>query len=152
MVAAFDAAIGPPPRLLVVDDEEPHMRALCATLAAEGFEAAGFTSPQEALGTLASQRFDLLLTDLQMPGMDGISLLATARQIDTDLIGIVMTGHGTIDSAVKAMQAGALDYIQKPFKLKVILPVLKRGLEIRRLRTENIELRETQAMIQRLND
>jgi light-regulated signal transduction histidine kinase (bacteriophytochrome) len=87
-----------------------------------------------------------------MPGMDGISLLASARRIDADLIGIVMTGHGTIDTAVKAMQAGALDYIQKPFKLKVILPVLKRGVEIRRLRTENIELRETQAIIQRLND
>ena len=152
MVAVLDDATGPPPRLLVVDDEEPHMRALCATLAAEGFEASGFTSPQEALGALASERFELLLTDLQMPGMDGISLLASAREIDADLIGIVMTGHGTIDTAVKAMQAGALDYIQKPFKLKVILPVLKRGLEIRRLRTENIELRQTQAIIQRLND
>jgi light-regulated signal transduction histidine kinase (bacteriophytochrome) len=63
-----------------------------------------------------------------------------------------MTGHGTIDPAVKAMQAGALDYIQKPFRLKAILPVLKRGLEIRRLRTENIELRETQTIIRRLND
>jgi signal transduction histidine kinase len=152
MVAVFDAAKGPPPRLLVVDDEEPHMRALCATLAAEGYEAAGFTSPQEALGALSRERFELLLTDLQMPGMDGIALLASAREIDSDLVGIVMTGHGTIDTAVKAMQAGALDYIQKPFKLKVILPVLKRGLEIRRLRTENIELRETQAITQRLND
>jgi two-component system sensor histidine kinase/response regulator len=152
MVAVLDIATGPPPKLLVVDDEEPHMRALCATLAAEGFDASGFTSPQEALDALLSERFELLLTDLQMPGMDGIALLAAARVIDADLIGIVMTGHGTIDTAVKAMQAGALDYIQKPFKLKVILPVLKRGIEIRRLRTENIELRETQAIIRRLND
>jgi light-regulated signal transduction histidine kinase (bacteriophytochrome)/CheY-like chemotaxis protein len=136
----------------VVDDEEPHTRALCATLAAAGYQTYGFTSPWEALSALASERFDLLLTDLQMPGMDGISLLASAREADANIVGIVMTGHGTIDAAVKAMQAGALDFIQKPFKLNVILPVLKRGLEIRRLRTENVELRESQAVISRLND
>jgi len=139
-------------RLLVVDDEEAQMRALCNTLAAEGFAASGCTSPRAALESLNEARFDLLLTDLMMPGMDGIALLAAARVIDPDLIGIVMTGHGTIDTAVKAMQAGALDYIQKPFKLKAMLPVLKRGLEIRRLRTENSELRKAQATIQRMNE
>ncbi len=139
-------------RLLVVDDEEAQMRALCNTLAAEGYATSGFTSPQAALAVLRERPFDLLLTDLMMPGMDGIALLAAATHIDPDLIGIMMTGHGTIDTAVKAMQAGALDYIQKPFKLKAILPVLKRGLEIRRLRTENSELRQAQATIQRLND
>jgi two-component system sensor histidine kinase/response regulator len=150
MSAVFDAVA--PARLLVVDDEEPQMRALCATLAAEGFNATGFTSPQAALKALLTERFELMMTDLQMPGMDGIALLAEARQIDPDMIGVVMTGHGSIDTAVKAMQGGALDYIQKPFKLKAILPVLRRGLEIRRLRTENVELRETQAIIRRLND
>jgi signal transduction histidine kinase len=152
MAAASHASELTQARLLVVDDEEPQMRALCSTLAGEGFTATGFTSPQSALNALRSERFELLLTDLQMPGLDGIALLAAAREIDSDLIGIVMTGHGTIDTAVKAMQAGALDYIQKPFKLKAILPVLRRGLEIRRLRTENVELRERQAIIQRLND
>jgi signal transduction histidine kinase len=141
-----------PARLLVVDDEEAQMRALCNTLAAEGYVTSGFTSPESALGALGAQPFDLLLTDLMMPGMDGISLLAAAKRIDPDLVGIMMTGHGTIDTAVKAMQAGALDYIQKPFKLKVMLPVLRRGLEIRRLRTENSELRQAQATIQRLNE
>jgi signal transduction histidine kinase len=152
MAAWTDAAKPETVKLLVVDDEEPHMRALCATLSVEGFSAAGVTSPQAALQTLLAERFDLLLTDLQMPGMDGIALLAAAREIDPQLVGIVMTGHGTIDTAVKAMQAGALDYIQKPFKLKAILPVLRRGLEIRRLRSENVELRETQVIIRRLND
>jgi light-regulated signal transduction histidine kinase (bacteriophytochrome) len=74
--------------------------------------------------------------------MDGISLLAAARRIDPELVGIMMTGHGTIDTAVRAMQAGALDYIQKPFRLKAILPVLRRGIEIRRLRMANRELEE----------
>jgi two-component system sensor histidine kinase/response regulator len=152
MAAWMDAAKPETVKLLVVDDEEPQMRALCATLAVEGFTSTGVTSPQSALRALLGDRFDLLLTDLQMPGMDGIALLAAAREIDPQLVGIVMTGHGTIDTAVKAMQAGALDYIQKPFKLKAILPVLRRGLEIRRLRSENVELRETQTMIRRLND
>ncbi len=139
-------------RLLVVDDEEPQMRALCDTLSAEGYVTAGFSSPQSALAELSHASYDLLLTDLMMPGMDGISLLAAARRVDPELVGIMMTGHGTIDTAVRAMQAGALDYIQKPFRLKAILPVLRRGLEIRRLRTENSELRFAQATIQRLNE
>jgi signal transduction histidine kinase len=139
-------------RLLIVDDEEPQMRALCNTLSCEGFSVSGFTSPVSALAALERGAYDLLLTDLQMPGMDGIALLAAARRIDPDLIGIMMTGHGTIDSAVKAMQAGALDYIQKPFRLKAMLPVLTRGLEMRHLRTENSELRKAQETILRLNE
>ncbi len=140
------------PRLLIVDDEEAQMRALCNTLSAEGYLTHGSTSPEAALETLRRERFDLLLTDLMMPGIDGIELVAAAKGIDPDIVGIVMTGHGTIDTAVKAIQAGALDYIQKPFRLKVILPVLKRGLEIRRLRAENTELRQAQATINRLNE
>jgi hypothetical protein len=149
MVAEAQAGTG---RLLVVDDEEPQMRALCDTLSAEGYVTAGFSSPQAALAALSQASYDLLLTDLMMPGMDGIALLAAARRVDPEIVGIMMTGHGTIDTAVRAMQAGALDYIQKPFRLKAILPVLHRGIEIRRLRTENSELRLAQATIQRLNE
>jgi signal transduction histidine kinase len=137
-------------RLLIVDDEEPQMRALCDTLGAEGYATVGFSSPQSALAALSQSSFDLLLTDLMMPGMDGIALLAAARRIDPELIGIMMTGHATVDSAVHAMQAGALDYIQKPFRLKTVLPVLRRGLEIRQLRAENSELRKAQDTIRRL--
>jgi signal transduction histidine kinase len=143
---------GVAPRLLIVDDEEAQMRALCNTLSAEGYSTRGFTSPEAALEALRAEPFELLLTDLMMPGIDGIALMAAAKSVDPDLVGIVMTGHGTIDTAVKAMQAGALDYIQKPFRLKVILPVLQRGLEIRRLRAENSELRQAQATITRLNE
>ena len=152
MPPAESSARSSSPRLLIVDDEEAQMRALCNTLSAEGYLTKGVTSPQAALDTLQTEPFELMLTDLMMPGIDGIALLAAAKRIDPDLVGIVMTGHGTIDTAVKAMQAGALDYIQKPFRLKVILPVLQRGLEIRRLRAENSELRQAQATITRLNE
>src|SRR5688572_22582167 len=77
-----------------------------------------------------------------MPDMDGVSLLRDALVIDPDLVGIVMTGHGTVATAVDAMKVGALDYILKPFDLSAIRPVLVRALDVRRLRMENIRLRE----------
>ena len=83
-----------------------------------------------------------MLTDLQMPEMDGIALLTAARAICPDQVAIVMTGHATIDTAVKALQAGALDYIVKPFNLKAILPVINRALAVRELRRTNRQLEE----------
>jgi light-regulated signal transduction histidine kinase (bacteriophytochrome)/CheY-like chemotaxis protein len=118
------------------------MRALCETLGAAGYTTQGFNSPAAALAALQPGSFDLLLTDLMMPGMDGIALLAAARRIDPDIGAIVMTGQGTIDTAVQAMQGGALDYILKPFRLAVILPVIARALDLQRLRRENAMLQE----------
>ncbi|MBV8806784.1 MAG: response regulator, partial [Sinobacteraceae bacterium] len=129
-------------RLLIVDDELALMNALCRTLELEGYSTTGFTSARAALEQLAGREFDVLLTDLMMPEMDGIALLRAAQQIDRDLVGIVMTGHGTIDTAVKALQAGALDYVTKPFRLDNLIPALTRALATRRLQTENIRLRE----------
>ena len=127
-------------KLLIVDDEAAQMKALCNTLENEGYATTGFTFAKDALSELRSQPFDLVLTDLMMPEMDGIALLRAAREIDSNVVGIVMTGHGAIDTAVEAMKAGALDYILKPFKLSGILPVLSRALGVRRLRMENEEL------------
>ena len=128
------------PRILIVDDEIRNMQALCDTLPAYGFQTFGCTSGEAALEALRSETFDLMLTDLMMPGIDGIGLLDLARQIDPDLVAVVMTGEGTIATAVGAMQAGAFDYVLKPFKTSVALPVLSRSLEVRRLRMENSEL------------
>ncbi len=128
------------PRLLIVDDESVQMKALCDTLTLEGFATTGFVSAAAALAELRTQEFDLLLTDLMMPEMDGITLLAAAREISPDVVAIVMTGHAAIDTAVKAMQAGALDYIVKPFKLAAMLPIINRALSMRQLRLANREL------------
>jgi signal transduction histidine kinase len=123
-----------------VDDEVRQMTALCDTLRDHEYEVTGFASARAALEALRGAKFDLVLTDLMMPEMDGISFLRSAREIDRDLVGVMMTGHGTIDTAVEAMKAGALDYILKPFKLSAVLPVLSRALTVRRLRLENIAL------------
>jgi two-component system sensor histidine kinase/response regulator len=127
-------------RLLVVDDEVAQMTALCNTLEHEGYRPTGFSSPKQALAQLRPGQHDLLLTDLMMPELNGIELIRSARATDPELAGVVMTGHGTIDTAVAAMQVGALDYVLKPFKLNVILTVIARALDIRGLRIENAAL------------
>ena len=129
-------------RLLIVDDEAELKDALCETLADEGYKTVGATSGAEGLQALEKQDFDLLLSDLMMPGMDGIQLLRKALEIDPNLVGIIMTGQGTIPSAVEAMKVGAFDYVLKPFDLKTMLPILERAMETRRLRLENIRLRQ----------
>jgi two-component system, sensor histidine kinase and response regulator len=129
-------------RLLIVDDEVEQMRALCETLGEAGHATRGFHCPESALAALREGEFDLLLTDLMMPGMDGITLIAAARQIDPHIGAIVMTGHGTIDTAVQAMQGGALDYILKPFRLQEVQAVLARALDVHALRRENALLQE----------
>ena len=130
----------PRPRILVVDDESAQMQALCRTLPDHGYATVGFADGAAALAELQRAKCDLLLADLMMPDMDGIALLQAAHTIDPDLVGIIMTGAGTIATAVEAMKAGAFDYILKPFKLSVIIPVLERALAMRRLRIENAEL------------
>jgi signal transduction histidine kinase len=130
----------PSTRILIVDDEAAQMKALCHTLGDEGYQTTGFASAKAALAELRNKKYDLVLTDLMMPEIDGIALLRAALEADPELIGVVMTGEGTIATAVEAMKAGALDYILKPFKLSAILPVLSRALAVRRLRMENAEL------------
>jgi two-component system, sensor histidine kinase and response regulator len=137
-------------RILIVDDEVAQMSALCETLSAHGYETQGVPSGREALIALQNQSFDLILTDLMMPEMDGIAVLKAALEIDPNLVGIMMTGAGTIATAVEAMKSGALDYILKPFKVSAILPVLSRALAVRQLRVENAEL--TRSLKQRTID
>ncbi|MBX3664681.1 MAG: EAL domain-containing protein [Burkholderiales bacterium] len=135
-----------PARLLIVDDEVASMRALRDTLRLQGYDTIGVTSGQDALATLRQTSFDVLLTDLMMPGMDGVELLTAAREIDSQIVGVLMTGRGTIETAVDAMKAGALDYVLKPIRLSAIQPVLARAIGVRRLRMENLDLRNTVAI------
>jgi len=135
--------IAPIARVLVVDDERDLVTALCRTLEAQGYSTTGAASGAQALDALRAAaivdttRFDVLITDLTMPAMDGITLLRAVQHIDANLVVIIMTGHGTVDTAVDAMKNGALDYILKPFNLRVALPVLSRAVAMRQLRLEN---------------
>jgi two-component system, sensor histidine kinase and response regulator len=128
--------------LLIVDDEPASMRALCDTLENEGYQTSGCTTAGEALSAMRERRFDLLLADLQMPGTNGIELMKSAQLIDPTLVAVIMTGHGALETAIAAMKAGALDYIQKPIKLATALPVLERALAVRQLRLEKTRLEQ----------
>ena len=129
-------------RLLILDDEVELMRALSESLADQGFATQGFSAPADALAAMLDADFDLLLTDLMMPGIDGIQVLRQALEADPNLVGIIMTGQGTIPTAVEAMKTGAFDYLLKPFKLQAMLPILDRAMGVRRLKLENVRLRQ----------
>lgn len=132
-----------PTRIVVVDDELPQLDALCTLLELEGFSVKGYGHPQEALRAIQTEGCDLLLTDLRLPDMAGTQLIAKAKQSDPDLGAILMTGYGSIKTAVEAMQLGALDYVLKPFKLADIMPVIQRALENRALKRQNAQLLES---------
>jgi PAS domain S-box-containing protein len=133
-------------RIIIVDDEVELMTVLRETLEGQGYEAKGFNIGTQALAALRNGNYDLLLSDLMMPGMDGITLLQQSLEIDPNLVGIIMTGQGTVSTAVQAMQVGAFDYILKPFKLQNLVPILNRAMAVRRLRLENVQMRESMAL------
>jgi CheY-like chemotaxis protein len=135
-------------RVLIVDDEVEVMTALCESLTDQGYKALGRTSAHEALVLLQEQDVDVLLCDLMMPEMDGIAFLRAALDIDPHLMGIIMTGQDTMQTAVDAIQVGAFDYVRKPCRPHSLLPVLAHALQVRQLRLENVQLRQTVAMYQ----
>ena len=120
--------------LLIVDDEIETMNPLCDLLSEWEYEVSGFTSGKQALETLRDRDFDLLITDLVMPEISGIELIQSALQIQPLLVCIVITGQGTVQTAVEAMRTGAFDYVLKPLEFKTLRQILLRAMEVRRLR------------------
>jgi DNA-binding NtrC family response regulator len=131
-----------PERILIVDDEVNARTALAELLREEGYAVETAADGFKALPKLQDFAPDLVLTDLRMPGMDGLELMRKAREIDLDTCVVVMTAHGGIDSAIAAIRQGAADYLTKPINLEELKIVLDRSLERRRLRREAGLLRE----------
>jgi two-component system response regulator HydG len=129
-------------RILVVDDEVNARNALNELLTEEGYVVDSAADGFKALGKVADLAPDLVLTDLKMPGMDGLQLLAKLREGDADLPVIVMTAFGEVETAVRAMREGARDYLAKPVNVGELSVVVARELEQRRLRIEAGLLRE----------
>lgn len=124
-------------QICVVDDKEILRDSLAAALTREDHQVAAFADPVEALSQIKQNRFDLVLADLRMPRMDGITLIREIRANSCDVPVIVMTAFATVATAVEAMKLGAFDYIQKPFEADAVAVVVERALEHARLRREN---------------
>jgi FixJ family two-component response regulator len=136
----------PTGHILVIDDDIELKNVVVEALVSQGYEATGFTSGAKALATLRRQTFDVMLTDLLMPGIDGVTLVEESLKIDPQLVSIVMTGQDTMQTAVDAMKVGAFDYVLKPFHLQTLLPLVTRALNVHRMQLENLQLRETIAV------
>lgn len=121
-------------RALIVDDEPSARRALVWLLADDGLDVTAAASGEEALALLADERYDVLLTDVRMPGIDGVDLMRRALILDPDLSVVVMTAHGNVTDAVRAMSEGAFWYVTKPVDVDALVEVIDRAFELRALR------------------
>jgi len=130
------------PSVLVIDDKENVRDMLSKTLETEGFEVDVAGDGELGIDKAKDRRFDLVLTDLKLPRMDGLDVLSNLKELDPEIAVIVMTAYGTIETAVQAMKKGAFDYLAKPFDPDHLCVLIKRALENRRLLAENVLLRE----------
>ena len=128
--------------ILIVDDEKNYLVILEALLAPEGYEVITEVNALNALRLLKETDFDLVITDMKMPKMDGIELLDEVKKIDSELPVIIMTAYGTIEMAVEAMKKRAYDYITKPFRNEELKQTVRKALELYRLKKENRRLSE----------
>ena len=128
--------------ILIVDDEKNYLVILEALLAPEGYEIITQDNALNALRIIREADLDLVITDMKMPGMDGMELLDEAKDIDPELPVIIMTAYGTIEMAVEAMKKKAYDYITKPFRNEELKLTIKKALELYRLKKENKLLSE----------
>ena len=127
--------------VLIVEDEAPLREATAQRLSDQGFAVVQAGTGEQALERLAEFAFDVVVTDLRLPGVDGTQVLQAAVERYPEIIGIVVTGFGTVKGAVEAIKVGAADFITKPFQFDELLHVLSSALEQRRLKSENAYLR-----------
>ncbi|HSE94890.1 MAG TPA: response regulator, partial [Methylomirabilota bacterium] len=130
-------------RVLIVDDEPDLVASWARVLRPDGYAIVTATEGERALTLLESERPDVVVTDLRMPRVDGMAILRRALDLDPHVSVVVVTGAGTVESAVAAMRAGAFDYLLKPLPSNDALRlVVQRALDRRRLLNENLRLRE----------
>ena len=131
------------PYVLLLDDDADLRHAVSQGLELEGHEVSVFEDPLAALSTISRDDYAVIVSDIMMPKMDGFDVLTQVMEIDPVLPVILITGHGDVPLAVKAMKSGAYDFIEKPFTVQKLATVVERALEKRRLVLENRSLRET---------
>jgi len=128
-------------RIMIVDDDQFYHEFCSDVLGQEGYQVKSTYTGEEALEVLKREPVDIMLADLVMPGMDGMSLLDKAKQVNPEVDVIIMTGHASVETAVQALKSGAADYLTKPLNPEALKLTVKRTIELRHLFDENLELR-----------
>ena len=128
--------------VLIIDDEPLMRLSMVDALSAVGYEVRDASMGDEGIGLLHERRFDLVVTDLRMPGSDGLQVVQACKESSTDTEVIVITAHGSVGTAVQAMKLGAFDYITKPFSMDELLLTVDRATKVVALRQENTALRQ----------
>ncbi len=146
MPAPAAAADRRPARILVVDDERSIREMLAIVLRREGYEVLLAENGRSAIDTLEREPVDLLISDIKMPDLSGVEVLRAAKQIDRDILGIMITAFASTDTAVEAMRLGACDYLSKPFDIDLLKMKVREKIENRQLRQENVLLKRTLGM------
>jgi signal transduction histidine kinase len=143
-----------PGTILIVDDDFETLTSMRDFLSELGYRVTGYLSGSDALEAIREHRCDILMTDLMMPEMDGITLMKRANEMDPLMLCIMVTGHATIETAVEAMKEGAFDYLTKPLDGKIVRIAISRALEVRRLMASEQHLRisrdQSKAFVRRL--
>ena len=129
-------------RILVIDDDDSFRSVLQYNLSQAGYEVEIAVGGREGLQQMKQAPFDAVITDIKMPGMDGLEVLGRVKKEYPDIVVIMITAHGSIEMAVEAMRQGAYDYITKPLNRDALLLTLEKALRYRALREENLRLRE----------
>jgi two-component system response regulator HydG len=137
---ATTASAGPPIQVLVIDNDRAHAEAMADSLRSVGFSCTVATGGREALAQLEHGTYEIVITDLKMPDVGGLEVLAKCKELQPDAEVILVTGHGTIESAVEAMQRGAFNYLLKPLDLKQLRAVVENASRSQYLRRANAEL------------
>jgi DNA-binding NtrC family response regulator len=138
------------PRLLLVDDEERFRETLSKRLNETGYEVCGVASGMEALGLLSAEKFDVVILDIQMPGMSGIEALSEIRSRHIGVEVIMLTGHGEVTSAVEGMRLGAYDYLMKPYEYEYLVVKIQEAYKIKKDRDERLRRAEEKALLDKL--
>jgi DNA-binding NtrC family response regulator len=138
------------PKLLLVDDEEPFRKTLAKRLKETGYEVAEAASGLDALETLAEGAIDVVVLDIQMPGMSGLETLSEirARHIGTEVI--MLTGHGDVSSAVEGMRLGAYDYLMKPCEYEYLVVKIQEAFKVKKERDERLRKAEERSLLDRM--
>lgn len=138
------------PRLLLTDDEERFRTTLAKRLSEKGYEVADVGSGNEALGYISENGVDVIVLDIKMPGMDGIETLRQLKNIDPGIEVVLLTGHGTVETAIEGMRTGAYDYLMKPCEIDELMEKINGAFEVKTKRDERLKKAEERSRLDKL--